>query len=117
MSLQEVRDLVIIIAGAIAILVLFVGLILTVVIGVATRALIAAAQHLISQQVAPVVQSARETVETVKGTSSFITETLVSPIIRLYGLVMRVRRILAVLTGFVRRGRGEQEAERPEQSP
>jgi hypothetical protein len=114
MSLQEVRDLVIIIAGAIAILLLFAGLVLTVVIGVATRALIGAAQHLINEQVAPVVESARGTVETVKGTSSFITEIVVSPIIRLYGFIMRVRRILAVLTGFVRRERGEQETEQAE---
>jgi hypothetical protein len=114
MSLQEVRDLVIIIAGAIAILMLLVGLVLTIVIGVATRALIGAAQHLINEQVAPVVASARGTVENVKGTSSFISEILVSPIIRLYGFVMRIRRILAVLTGFMRRGQREQDVEQAE---
>jgi hypothetical protein len=114
MSLQEVRDLVIIIAGAIAILMLFIGLVLTIVIGVATRALIGAVRHLINDQVAPVVESARGTAENVRGTSSFITETIVSPIIRLYGFIMRIRRVLSVLIGFVRRGRGEQEAEQAE---
>lgn len=114
MSLQEVRDLVIIIAGAIGILLLFAALVITVVVGVATRALIGAARHLIRDEVTPVVESARDTVEGVRGTSSFITETLVSPVIRLYGLFKGIRRFLAILTGFARRGAREQESEQAE---
>ena len=114
MSLQEVRDLVIIVAGAIGILLLLAALIVTVVVGVATRALVGAARHLIRDEVTPVVESARETVEGVRGTSSFITETLVSPIIRLYGLFKGLRRFLAILSGFARRGAREHESEQAE---
>ena len=114
MSLQEVRDLVIIVAGAIGILLLLAALIVTVVVGIATRALVGAARHLIRDEVTPVIESARETVEGVRGTSSFITETLVSPIIRLYGLFKGLRRFLAILSGFARRGAREQESEQAE---
>ena len=114
MSLQEVRDLVIIIAGGIGILMLLAGLVVTVVLGVAARALLGAARRLIQDEVTPVVESARETVEGVRGTSSFITETLVSPIIRLYGLFKGLRRFLAILGGFARRGSREQEREQAE---
>ena len=114
MSLQEVRDLVIIVAGAIGILLLLAALIVTVVVGIATRALVGAARHLIRDEVTPVIESARETVEGVRGTSSFITETLVSPIIRLYGLFKGLRRFLAILSGFARRGAREQESKQAE---
>jgi hypothetical protein len=111
MTLEEVRDIVIIVAGSIGILMLLAGLVLTVVVGVALRALIGAAQALIREEVTPVIGSARETVESVRGTSSFMTEMLVSPVIRLYGLFKGVRRFLAILGGFARRGRHEEERE------
>jgi hypothetical protein len=114
MSLQEVRDLVIIVAGAIGVLLLLAALIVTVVVGIAVRALIGAAQHLIREEVIPVVGSARETVEGVRGTSSFMTEMLVSPVIRLYGLFKGLRRFLAILGGVARRGRHEEEREQAE---
>jgi hypothetical protein len=45
-------------------------------------------------------------VDSIRGTTSFVADTAVAPVIRLYGIVSGIRRFLSVLTGFgKRRGR------------
>jgi len=53
----------------------------------------------------PTLDSARQVVDDIRGTTSFIADTTVSPIIRLYGLVTGLRRGLMALAGLGRRGR------------
>ena len=48
--------------------------------------------------------SARETVQKVQGTASFVGESAASPIIRVYGIVAGTRRAISVLGGFAGRG-------------
>ena len=97
MSLQELRDLVIVIAGSLSILLLFVLLVAAVVLTVAARMLIVTANGLLKTEVTPLIQSARQTVDNVRGTASFVSDVVVSPIIRLYSLFSGLRRFLAVL--------------------
>jgi hypothetical protein len=106
MSLQDLRDLIIVIFGVLGIVVLFITLVVVIVVGFATRGLISVAKGVLRGQVTPTLDSARQVVDDIRGTTSFVADAAVSPIIRVYGLVSGVRRGLAALAGLGRRRRG-----------
>lgn len=103
MSLDNVRDIVIIVAGSLAVLVLLAVLIITVVLGLASRALLSTVRSLLKDDLGPLLDSAQQTVQTVRGTTAFMGEKAVSPIIRVYGIVTGARRAAGVVTGIVGR--------------
>lgn len=105
MDLQELRDLIIVIFGILGILVLVVTLVVVLVVGFAARGLIGALRGVISAQLSPTLDSARQTMDDIRGTTAFITDTAVSPIIRVYAFVGGVRRGLASLLGLTLRRR------------
>jgi hypothetical protein len=105
MSLEQLRDLIIIIWGIMGVVFLAVALVLGIVVGVSARGLIGTVQSLIRDDVQPTLRSARQTVDSIRGTTSFVADTAVAPVIRVYGIVSGVRRFLSVLTGWKRRGR------------
>jgi hypothetical protein len=98
-SLQDVRD-VTIIAFTIAGTILFLAaIVVTVVVGVAAASAFRAARSLVDDGIKPMVSN-------VRGTVTFVSDTAVSPIIRAYGILSRVRRGLGVLSGLTQRGEG-----------
>ena len=103
MSLDNVRDVVIIVAGSLAVLVLVAVLIVTVVLGLASRALLGTVRSVLKDDLGPLFESAQQTVQTVRGTTAFIGEKAVSPIIRVYGVFAGARRAIGVVTGVVGR--------------
>jgi hypothetical protein len=106
MSLEELRDLIIVIWGILGIVFLVVALVLGIVVGLSARGLIATVQSLLRDDVQPALRSARQTVDGIRGTTSFVADTAVAPVIRVYGIVSGIRRFLSVITGFrKRRGR------------
>ncbi len=106
-GLADWRDVMIIAVGSLTLIVLVAMLFFTVVLGLATRALIGQARRVVGEEVSPLIGSAQETVHTVKGTATFVSETTVSPIIRVYGVVSGARRAVAVIAGI--RGRQDEE--------
>jgi hypothetical protein len=105
MDLQELRDLVIVIFGITGIVMLFVALVVILVLGLATRSLIGTVQTLLQGEVTPVLESARQTLDSVRGTTTFVATTTASPIIRAYGVIAGARRVVGVLTGLAGRSR------------
>ena len=105
MNLQDIRDLIIIIAGCLMALVLIVTLIVTIVLGVAIGGLVSAIKSVVKSQLTPTLDSARQVVDDIRGTTSFIADTTVSPIIRFYGLMAGLRRGISALAGLGRRKR------------
>ncbi len=103
MSLDNVRDVVIIVAGSLAVLVLVAVLVFTVVLGLASRALLSTLRSVLKDDLGPLLDSAQQTVQTVRGTTTFIGEKAVSPIIRVFGVVAGARRAIGVVTGVVGR--------------
>lgn len=106
MNLQDIRDLVIIIVGCLTMLVLLATLIIVIVVGTATRGLVGAMKTMLKTQLSPTLDSARQVVDDVRGTTSFMADTTVSPIIRFYGLITGIRRGIMALAGLGRRRRG-----------
>ncbi len=106
-NLQEFRDLFIIIASGIMAVLLTVMLVFTIVIGLTTRSLMRTLQTLIKGEVTPALETLRDLLRNARGTTVFIGEAAVTPIVRVYGAVAGARRVLAVITGFTnRRGAG-----------
>ena len=103
MSLEELRDLIIVIWGILGIVFLAVALVLGIVVVISARGLIATVQSLLRDDVQPALRSARQTVDSIRGTTSFVADTAVAPVIRVYGIVSGVRRFLSVLIGFRKR--------------
>ncbi len=106
-GLADWRDIMIIAVGSITFLVLLAMLVVVVVLGFATRVLIRRANKLLNDQVSPLLGSAQETLDTVRGTTSFVSESTVRPIIRIYGVVAGAKRAASVITGIGRRDNSE----------
>jgi hypothetical protein len=103
LNLQDWRDVIIIAAGSLTILVLLAIFILTVVLGLAAKTLIGTVQGLLKDEVKPLLGSAQQTVQRIHGTTTFIGETTVAPVVRVYGAVAGVRRLIGVLSGITGR--------------
>ena len=107
MDLQDWRDVVIIAAGSLTILLLLAMFVFTVVLGLAARALLGAVRTLLNEEVTPLLGTAHQTVQKIQGTTTFMSETTVRPVVRAYGVIAGTRRMVAVLTGITgRRGKG-----------
>ena len=98
MTLENMRDITIIILGVLVILQLLVLLVLTIVIYRKVGPLL--------DKVGGVLDTARSAVTNVAGTSAFIGETVVSPIIKVAGMAAGVRRGVSALGRLVRRKGG-----------
>jgi len=67
--------------------------------------LIVTANGVLKTEVTPLLQAARQTVDNVRGTATFVTAVVVNPIIRVYSFFSGLRRFLAVLLRLGRRAR------------
>ena len=105
-SLADIRDVFIIVYSLLGIIVLLALVGLLFLIYLAFRNLHRTVRELIDDSVKPTLGSIRETAENIKGTTEFVGQTAVSPIIRTYSMAAGVRRGLGVLTGLTRRNRG-----------
>jgi hypothetical protein len=105
-SLADARDVAILvysILGALLcfVLIIFVALLIRGVLGI--KGMIS---DVVNESVKPTMNSIKETAESIKGTTDFIGEKAVSPVIKTYGMVSGVRRGLGVFTGLTKRMRG-----------
>ena len=103
LSLADIRDIIVIAAGSLLILVLLAAFIFTVVLGLSVRALIGAVRGLISDDVSPLLQQSRSTIHKVQGTVTFVAENAVQPVVRVSAAVAGTKRMLSVLAGITSR--------------
>lgn len=78
----------------------------TTVIGVSLVALILQVQSLIGllrDEIRPILISADETARTVRGTTSFLSESVVRPVISVAGYASGIRQMVRLLTGSHKR--------------
>jgi hypothetical protein len=94
------RDWVIIFMGIAVAAFFFVALIMTIVLGLLARALLKKSTSMLDDSVKPLLGSAKETADSVKGTAGYVSQAAVTPIIRTYGVVAGVRRAASVIAGM-----------------
>ena len=83
--------------------------ILLVVLLVVAIFLLLQVRKLLSQNVAPAVDSLRDSLDNLRGTTEFAGETIASPLIRAYSVVRGVRSGLGAITGFPNRVKGNKK--------
>jgi hypothetical protein len=110
MSLDDWADITIIIVGGIVILLTIAQLIVFVTLGWVGKSLLTTVRTLINEDVRPITSEARDTAKRVAGTTTFMSETTVRPVIRTYGIVAGTRRAFAVLAGFTTRRNKEEQS-------
>ena len=105
-TISDIRDIVIIVVGILGVLALLVLTVFGVLIGLAVLGLIRAGRGTIRGGIAPILENARDTSREVRGSTGFVADSVVRPIIRVYGAVAGVRKALGVL-GSARGGKGK----------
>ena len=89
--LETIRDLAVIVLAVMALLQVLIILILSI---------------LIYKKLAPVLDNIRIATNNIKGTTGFMSETVVRPVIAVVSFALGARRTLSVLTGFRNRKGG-----------
>jgi hypothetical protein len=103
MDLQELRDLTIIIFTIAGTVVFVVAFLFILIIGIVAVRLMSTIRNAVENGMMPALSSFRETANNVRGTTAFISDTAVSPIIRVYSIFAGVQRAASVIAGLRRR--------------
>lgn len=97
-TLTDIRDIVIIVFGILGLVALLLTILFTILIGWGILRLIRVSRSTMQEGVAPVLENAREASTGVRGTVAFVEDSIVGPIIRVYGIFSGVRRAFGVLS-------------------
>ena len=97
-TVTDIRDVVIIVFGILGLVALSLSILFTVLIGWGLLKLIRVSRSTVKDGVAPALENAAEAARGMRGTAEFVEESVVSPIIRVYGLFSGVRRGFSVLS-------------------
>jgi hypothetical protein len=100
------RDWVIIVMGVAIAAFFAVGLIMMIVLGLLMRSLLKKTSGILDDGVKPLLESAKETASSVKGTAAYVSDAAVEPIVRTYGVVAGVRRAAGVIAGLTGADKG-----------
>ena len=102
-SLGDIRDAVVIVYGIIGILFFFVAIIISIFLFFTVKGLINSVRGLLDESVRPAVDAVKQTADTVRGTTEFVGQTAIAPIVRTYGAIAGVKKGLGVLAGLNRK--------------
>ncbi len=102
---ETLRDWVIIIWGIISIVMFLMIILFLLSLWRGIRGLIGNIRLVVNEDVRPMLATGRESVNNITGTARFLSDTVVAPVIRVYGFVSGVRRGFGVFTRLTGRGR------------
>jgi hypothetical protein len=94
--MSTIRDIAIIVLAVESII---IGIFLTILIFQVRRLLI-----LLEREIKPILESAKGTVNTAQRTTKFVSDALVSPLIKVASYASAVRSAVEVLVGWRRKG-------------
>lgn len=109
MSLENLRDIVVIVYGVMGVVLMLALCIAAFGLWFAIRALSSAVQALIADPIRPTLQEVQKTAQNIRGTSEFFADSAVHPLIRVMSIGRGVRRGVATVAGLRSRvsGRGK----------
>jgi len=99
-TLAEVRDVVVIVYGAMGVILMLALAIAAFGIWFAVRALTRKVNALLDDPVRPALDEVRKSAENIRGTTEFVSDTAVHPLIRTVAVMRGARRGTAVFTGI-----------------
>ncbi|MEI6137267.1 MAG: hypothetical protein WCQ48_07640 [Chloroflexota bacterium] len=108
MSLENLRDIVVIVYGVMGVVLMLALCIAAFGLWFAIRALSSAVQALIQDPIRPTLEEVQKTAQNIRGTSEFVADSAVHPLIRMMSIGRGVRRGVATVAGLRNRaGRGK----------
>jgi hypothetical protein len=109
MSLEQLRDIVIVVYGVVGILLIAVLIMVAIALLVSVRALTRVIKDLVNDPIRPILGEVQATAREIRGTSEFVADSAVHPLIRVMAAGRGIKRGLAVVTGLavLRRKRGQ----------
>ncbi len=105
LNLQELRDIVVVVYGVMGILLLVALIIAVLGLWFAVRLLTQRFADLLEDPIRPTLHEFQATARNVRGTSEFMADSTVHPLIRLLAVGRGIRRGLGMVTGLARRKR------------
>lgn len=100
MSLENIRDIVIIVYGVMGVLLMLAMAAAAFGIWFAVRALTRTVNGLLEDPVRPTLQEVQHTVQHVRGTAQFMNDKTVHPMIRTMSTMRGIKRGVATVTGI-----------------
>lgn len=104
-SVEEWRDFVIVVYGVVGVFAFLVFIALMLLVFFILRSIRGTIRDLIDDPVRPALEEVRKTAENVRGTSEFVADQAIHPVIRVVAVVRGVRRGISSLTGIRARRR------------
>jgi len=104
--MDTTRDIVIIIWGFTSILTLIVVLLIALFVGLSVKNLVSTVNELVNTSVKPMIDTTQQSVTNVTGTTQFLGDAIVSPVIRVASIASGVKRGVGVFTGVTSRLKG-----------
>ena len=105
-STESLRDFVIIVYGVLGALLFAILILVAVGILFSIRELTKAVLRLIDDPIVPAINDVRATVQDIRGSAEFVTDTAVSPLIKVVALGRGIRKGMSAASAIARRGRG-----------
>lgn len=102
MSLAELRDVVVIVYGVMGVILMLALTTAAFGLWFAVRALSRVVQDLLKDSVKPTLDEVHQAVQNVRGTTEFIADTAVHPLVRAVAVTRGLKRGLASVTGLRR---------------
>lgn len=99
-TLAEIRDVVVIVYGAMGVILMLALAIAAFGVWFAVRALSRHLNALLEDPVKPTLDEVRRTAANVRGTTEFMSDTAVHPLIRTVSTARGIRRGIGVFTGI-----------------
>ena len=100
MSLESLRDIVVIVYGVMGIVLMLALCIAAFGLWFAIRALSSSVQALIEDPIRPTLQEVQKAAQNVRGTTEFVADAAVHPLIRVLSIGRVLRRGVATVTGI-----------------
>ena len=105
MTLEMMRDLVIVVYGIMGVLLFLILIVLSVVLFLGLRRLMRVSQEIIDDPIRPALADLRESAYNVKGASEFYSDNAVSPLIKVIAAGRGVKRGVSSFRRMARRAR------------
>lgn len=96
-SLDESRDIVIIVYAVLGATFFFAAIVVTTAVGMAAIGLFSRVRSLMDESVSPTLQSVKEAADTVRGTTEFVSKTAIAPLVKTYSAFAGIKKALGVL--------------------
>ena len=99
-SIEAWRDFVIVLYGIVGILAFLIFILVMFFIFLILRSIRGSLRDLIEDPVRPTLEEVRKTAQNVRGTTEFVADNAVSPVIRVVAAARGIRRGISSITGI-----------------